>query len=553
MPLQACFRRTGGDSAVGRMKHVPTDDAAPLKPDEAKNQRPGSFLVMLANAGANLARQGSAFLVVLLLPPLLVRSMDKASYATWILILNLGGYITLIDSGVQGVVGRFVAVEDARSGESGVSEVLSNATLLLLVTGLLAAVLAGTASWQLPLFVHGHSSALLRQARGAFLIVALCYAAALPFSSLAGIFVGYQRSGINAVAGTVGRFLGAAGTAWSAFRHMGLVWMALWTGAGTLLQPLIYVLAWRRLPSRPSFAARLVQRSSLFQLLTFSSTMMATQLTALLITGLDLPIVTAFDFANAAYYAIASTASNLLLLPFSAIMGSFMPVAAAIHVAGDPDRLGALTLRATRYATVILCLLSLLLALSLPVLLLWWIHRADYATHALPYAEILIAAQFIRLTCMPYAVAAFGAGQQRQMLISPVGEGIVNLVCSLIGVKLFGAQGVAWGTFIGAIVGVALHLCLSMRWTSSMRIDPWSFLLTGVLRPALCAAPWAAVYLALTRFTSGSVQLLLLALLCTAGAAVSVLRFGLGRADRLGLLAQAQALLARKRSRAAIA
>jgi O-antigen/teichoic acid export membrane protein len=505
-----------------------------------------AFLIMAANAGANLARQGTAFVVVLLLPPLLVRTMDKGSYAMWVLILQLGGYIALVDSGIQGVVARFVAVEDSRSGVKGVSEVLSNATVLLLLAGAAGAALTIGASWKLPLFVHGLAPLLMQEVRRAFVIVALCYAAALPFSSLAGIFVGYQKSGINAIAGSVGKFLGAAGTAWAAFRHAGLVWMAVWTGAGTLVQPLIYVFAWRRLPGRPTFGARLVQRASLVNFLTFSSTMMLTQLTALLITGLDLPIVTAFDFPNAAYYAVAATVSNLLLVPFGAIVGAFMPVAAGMHAAGDAERLGLLTLRATRYATVILCLLTLFLALSLPALLTWWI-RADYALHATRFAEILIAAQFIRLTCMPYSIAGFGAGQQKQMLVSPIGEGIVNLICSLVGVRLLGAQGVAWGTFIGAIVGVLLHLGVSMRWTDAVRLNPRVFLLSGILRPTVCTAPWIAIYLLLARFATGQLQTLALALTCTAAAIPFVFRFGLGSSDRTGLAGQMQALSSRFR------
>ncbi len=505
---------------------------------------------MVANAGANLARQGSAFLVVLLLPPLLIRTMDKGSYAMWVLILQMGGYIALVDSGIQGVVARFVAVEDARSGTEGVSAVLSNATLLLVITGASAALLTTGASGLLPLFVHGQPTGLLHEVQRAFLIVALCYAAALPFSSLAGIFTGYQKSGVNAVAGSVGKFLGAAGTAWAAFRHDGLIWMAISTGIGTLVQPLIYIVAWRRLPGRPSFAARLVQRASLVHFITFSSTMMLTQFTALLITGLDLPIVTAFAFPQAAYYAIASTVSNLLLVPFGAVVGAFMPVAAGLHATGDSERLGALTLRATRYGTVVLCLLTLFLAFSLPALLIWW-SGADYAAHATRFAEILIAAQFIRLTCMPYSIVGFSAGQQKQMLLSPIGEGVVNLICSLAGVKLLGAQGVAWGTFIGAIVGVLLHLGVSMRWTSAIQLSSRVFLLSGILRPSLCALPSLALYLLLSRFMPGQLATLALSVLCTAFTAVCVFRFGLGRGDRSDLLVHLRSLFARLRGRRA--
>lgn len=124
-----------------------------------------------------------------------------------------------------------------------------------------------------------------------------------PFGVLAGYFLGREKNHVNAIASSVSRFAGAAATVWAALDHQGLAAMALWTAAGNLLQPLIFFLASARVGLSPLFHAGLVKLKMIAEFARFYSAMLATQFSMLLITGLDLPIVVAFDFRNAGYYA----------------------------------------------------------------------------------------------------------------------------------------------------------------------------------------------------------------------------------------------------------
>ena len=74
------------------------------------------------------------------------------------------------------------------------------------------------------------------------------------------------------------------------------------------------------------------------------------------------------------------------------------------------------------------------------------------------------------------------------MLISPLGEGVVNLVCSLIGARYLGAVGVALGTLIGAVAGVLLHFLNSMPRTDRLKFNRGEFATGGILRPVICCA-----------------------------------------------------------------
>jgi peptidoglycan biosynthesis protein MviN/MurJ (putative lipid II flippase) len=120
----------------------------------------------------------------------------------------------------------------------------------------------------------------------------------------------------------------------------------------------------------------------------------------------------------------------------------------------------------------------------------------------LPFATILILAQFIRLTLMPYAAIGFAAGQQQRMLISPLGEGVVNLGCSIVGAHFLGAMGVALGTLVGACIGVLLHFVNSMPKTDSMLFRRRQLLVTGIVKPIACCLPSSLLVLILVRWIS---------------------------------------------------
>lgn len=126
-------------------------------------------------------------------------------------------------------------------------------------------------------------------------------ALSLPFSTLAGVFLGLQMNQVNALAGSAGKIAGAAGAAWAAYHHQGLFAMALWIGLGNLLQALIYLLAWRRFSAAGFLRRAHITRNAIREFINFCYAMFATQLGGILIAGLDMPVVAAFDFHSAAY------------------------------------------------------------------------------------------------------------------------------------------------------------------------------------------------------------------------------------------------------------
>ena len=197
------------------------------KPLSRKSDAP-VIATVAKNSLANLAKLGTSWLIVLFLPPLLVRVLNKPTYATWVLILQLGAYITIFDGGIQSAIGRFVARAHSLEDDRYMGQTLSSAGLIMLLAGAATALLTIIVSWQLHHIFHGIPASTEQDARKALLVVGISLALSLPFSTLAGVFLGLQMNQVNALAASIGKFAGAAGAAWAAYHRQGLYVMTIW-------------------------------------------------------------------------------------------------------------------------------------------------------------------------------------------------------------------------------------------------------------------------------------------------------------------------------------
>jgi len=417
------------------------------------------------------------------------------------LLLQVAAYVAIFDSGMQMAVARFVARAEGLRDRRYLARLLSSASAVLGAGSLATMLLTALASWRFNYLFRDIPHSILPNAREALLVIGLSVALTLPFSVMAGLFAGLQRNEINAFAGSLGKFTGALGTAWAAYSHKGLLVMAIWTGLGSVAQCLTYVICWQKEVKGNLLRPTYVDGGMIREFLFFCSAMFVSQFSVILISGLDIPIVVAFDFRSTAYYAVAATLSNALAVPHGAIVSTLMPVAAGMSSDEKPDRMGEVLLKTTRFGTVVLCLITLPLLVGMPLFLRVWVGP-DYAIHTLGLAEILVIAQFIRLTMLPYVMVGYAAGQFHRMLASPLSEAIVNLLFSLALVRIIGAHGVAIGTLIGAVVSVVVHLSVSLPRTDCVFVSRKQLVWRGILTPIFYTLPLFFVALGFTRWVS---------------------------------------------------
>jgi O-antigen/teichoic acid export membrane protein len=444
--------------------------------------------IVAKNAVANVLRGGATALVVLALPHFLTRSLGHDRFAAWSLLLQMSAYTSYLDFGIQTAVARFLAGYMERGEERQRDRLVSTALALLSGAALLALLLILCVLWQLPNLFGGIPSELMPEFRLAAAVLGGSIVLALPLSAFSGVLLGLHRNEYVASAVGGSRLLGAMGVLIIVRHTHSLVVLAACIAITTVLGGLAQVAMVKRLLPALTVSPAGVQISTAMELGGYCVGLTVWTVGMLLISGLDVAIVGHVDFKAVGYYSIAAALVMLFSGAHTAISSAFMTPVAALHATGEIDHIRKVILHATRLSTLVNLLAITLTFLCGKIILRAWVGE-PYATEALPIVEILMLAQAIRLVMNPYASALIATNLQRHGIAQGAVEGVINLVCSIIGAYWIGALGVAMGTLIGAICGIVWTSLLTLRRTTEISSGRWKFVSEGILRPFFCILP----------------------------------------------------------------
>jgi O-antigen/teichoic acid export membrane protein len=488
--------------------------------------------VLLKNAASNVVRGSAAAIVAVFLPPFLTRFMAPDAFGAWSLVLQLSAFVGYLDFGIQTAIGRFIA----HTGESGDTEqrdrIVSTSLTALAAAGALGILGSLGLAVFMPHFFHQVPQSLLGDSRLALILVGSSLAVGLPCSLFNGIFVGLQRYEVPAAVIGSSRVIGAVFLV-VIVRHGGsLTQMGAAVAAVNLASYGLQYFLYRKMAPRVRFSSQLVSRKAGRELFDYCLSLSIWSFAMLLVTGLDVALVGHFEFEKVAYYSVAATLIVFLAGVQNALFNVMIPSTAVLQARGNSIQLGRLMITATRYGSFILLLMGLPLILAAKGILTMWVGP-KYAEQGARILEVLTAANIIRLSAVPYVMTLVGTGQQRLVTVTPVLEGVSNLIASVIGGFFFGAIGVAVGTLVGGCVGVLGNFVYNMPRTIEINFRIMDYVRDGFLRPLFCALPLTAAAL-LFRFWGSSIGVNSYVVVGVAGASTAFLlwRWGLVGSER---------------------
>jgi len=426
---------------------------------------------MIKNAAANLSRGGAAAVVALLLPPILVRHMAPSSYAVWVLALQAAAYLGYLDFGLQTAVGRYIAFANEKKDTN-----LRDATFSTAVAGLsIAAVLGLFVVAAIAVAAHQIFPAippdLLVPLRVTMLIVGISVSLGLPASAWNGIFVGMQRYEIPAFTVGTGKLLSAAGLIYAALTGKSLVLMAIIAGAANLYTYALQFVIQRRVFPEIHFRMGLIKGPIIREVFGYCFSLTIWSFSMLLVNGFDLLLVGRFQFGAVTPYAVSATLITFLAGVQIAVFGVIMPRAAELHAQENSEALGRLLIKTTKLGVYLLLLTGLpLIVFAAPIIKVW---------------------------------------------IGSLMEGFSNLVASVLLGWKYGAIGVAWGTLIGAVVGMLANTLYNIPKTRNyICVSKRAYVRGGILLPAICGVPvfLAAIYFEVTG--AATISLWIVSLFC---------------------------------------
>ena len=442
---------------------------------------------VLKNSLANLVTGSSTALVTVLVPPVLARTLPVGEFSTWVLVLQIAGYTALLNLGMQTAVSRYVAYCFARSDLRSASEFVSSAFCVLCVSALvaLAAILVGCSV--LPQLFPQMPATFAGDARWALALTGGALALGLPSSAFNGVFLGIQRNEIVAAVTATTRLLLAGALIACAVLHTGIVLMS---GVFAAVNLTSYFVLWglhRRLHVVVVSLSLLGMRA-LREIWSYCGSAMIYSLSMLLVTGLDTAIVGRVEFPLVAQYSVCAGLIAFLAGVQNALFAPLVQVGAVHSAKADTVALRDLLIRATRLSVV------LLLATSVPLLLfsgeiLSLLLGPIHSHKSTAIFQLLIVGHTVRLAATPYAVLLFATNQHKQVLTSPLLEGLTNVTVAIVAGMKYGAMGVACGVVTGAVVGQLFNYVYNLPRTHGPEFDRGELVYRSVFLPILCFLP----------------------------------------------------------------
>jgi O-antigen/teichoic acid export membrane protein len=450
---------------------------------------------VLQGSASNLVRVLLSMLVSLVLPPFLVHRMSPVEYSAWVLILQLSGYVYMLDLGMQTAIGKFVAEYDAKGDLEASHHLVSTSFTILTVAAAVGSVAIAVMVWSVPRLFHQMPAALVPQVRISLLAVGLSTAITLPFGVFLSSFTGLQQYIFPTIVAIVSRVGSATALIVLLLMHGGLVQLSFAFAAFNVASVVMQFFGWRSLvKERVGFSFLFFHRQSAIQLAKYGSVMSIWTLAMFFVSGLDIVIVGHYQYKDTGFYAIANGASNFMLTIISSVFGPLVPAVSSMQAGTTPRRIGDICIRMTRYCALLLCVLGLPLVFGGYPLLSLWVGKR-YATQSAFYLVVLVLGNVVRQLVLPYILIVVATGKQHLATIAAISEAVVNIVVSIWLVQRIGAVGVAAGTLVGAFVSFSVHLLVSMRYTQpTIQISRWRFLVQGVLRPLLIVLPSLLLY-----------------------------------------------------------
>ena len=443
----------------------------------------------IKNAVANLGRGGATALVAVFLPPLLVRHMTAVSYGVWVLVLQVAAYIGYLDFGLQTAIGRYIAYATERRDYQQLNSVFSTAFAGLVAAAFVGLLLLLAAAAVVPVVFPSIPAETVPIMRWALLILGASMALGLPASAWSGVFIGLQRYEIPALVIGGARLISAVGVVIAAFAGRSVITMAAIMAITNVLSYGVQYAAAKRILPDVKFMASMVRRATANELLHYCFVLTVMSFSMLLVTGFDLILVGRLQFNAVTAYSVSAAMITFVAGALSAVLNVMMPHAAALHARQDPEELGRLVVLSTQVGVILLIFSGIPpLIYAAPILRLW--IGQQYVQVGYPILVVLLIANIIRLIGAPYATVLVSAGQQRLIKISPLTEGVSNLLASLVLGSMMGAIGVALGTLVGSVFGIAAHILYSMpRTDAEIRISRGEYVLSGVITPFLATTP----------------------------------------------------------------
>jgi O-antigen/teichoic acid export membrane protein len=466
-----------------------SESIPPPTPEPRLFHRPLATVRNVAACYAGTAAEGAVFLLI---TPFLVRRLGLVSFGLWSLAIALVEWLQLLDLGLRDALMKYTAAHQARAEAEGVRRLAGSALFVYLLLGLLALVLVQAFAWTvLPGLVEDPD--YLYQARGAFLLLGLSAAIALPGGVAGSLLEGLSRFDLLNLFRTMFAFVRLALIVLAIQFQFDLIGLA---AAELVSRLILHAVRWtaviRLYPAivpKPKPSKRDLRR--LFGFGLWAALRQGSETAANRICE---PILAVFTgAASVGTFAIGRRVATMSAEVIVPLAGVLFPLSSELEASGRGRSLRQTLIKTTKFAFFTGVPISLVLGLGAGPIQRNWL--GGKAPEVEPILTIFSAVFLVVAVSLPSEVILQGLGRVR--LLAMLGGGQVAIIAGL-GVFLtrrIGAEGLALATLVAAALLQAILIPIAAR---RCRL-PLSILLGRAVLPAVVAGAPVALGMLLLR------------------------------------------------------
>jgi len=378
--------------------------------------------------------------------PFVRSTLAPGAFGAWIFINMISGYAGLLYLGFGATICRYVAKYVANEEWTNLNRVTSTifavyacmAGLVLLLTVGFCAIAPWIDKW---------GTMPIHEVQMVILINGLATSIGMLGSVFGGILIGTQRVGLKRaieVSSGVLRFL---------FAITCLKWRpeittlsVMFLGITILENLLLWRFATRAVPTL-RIQRQLVSRETLRECYAFSGYSAIGQAAEQIIYLSDITVIGfSLGVAHVDVYNIGLRICQMIQDPLARIGEVVLPKAGQLHTQSKHSELTSLIARMTALTFVLVGGFFIGVVYFGGMLIRTWIGEDLTQSHRV--LVILLAAQIVAQPMLILRKTMLGMGIVRVPSLIDIFEAVLNLVLSIVLVKRWGIEGVAWGTFI---------------------------------------------------------------------------------------------------------
>jgi len=408
------------------------------------------------NVGSSWFSLGVNVITGIFLSPFILHRLGDEAFGLWILIYSVTGYYGLFDLGIRSSIIRYVAKYSATGQQEEMNLLINTALFSYAGIGTVAMIVTAIATYyvnsifRIPAEFAGTARLLLLMVGGS---VSLGF----PLGVFGGILAGLQRFYLLNSINIVSTLLRTLLIIVALQRGGGLLTVALITVTLPLLNGMANALAaFPLLQLRISL--RYVNRSTLRMIAGYSSATLLIIVASRLRFKTDAMVIGTFVSAAAVtYFTIGSRLMDYSQDLVSGLAQLFIPMSSESHAKGDLEGLQKILLLGNRAcAFIIFPIAAVFTILGKSVIEVW--VGAKYVTPSFPVLLILLYPTTLLCAQSSSGRILWGMAKHKGWAWIVLGEGICNLILSIILVRPYGIIGDAIGTAIPMIITMVFVL-----------------------------------------------------------------------------------------------